>query len=492
MIIPEGLYMKTVTAILVLSCVSILLAAGATHAFPAWIGVYGEIERHGGGNQGVYTVLMNEDYWGLHAEVGINVNAGDWDICQMQYVGNQDGNSKWQYVPVVPYPLNSAVEFYFHGYDDWGGHIWDNDGGENHHFSIAGAELLRWTRPAVLPVPEYPDHVDMAVHGGMLYAAWARDGTVYFSFKHPSGPWQPPTVIDPWGSYPKIAACEFGIYVVYSRDYGSVYYKKSIDGGRTWSAESVAYDCYMYGSRYAALTVDGDYLYVVFNEFYSPDDSNIYFARMHRDAPGFDTHVFVMDHQSYKVTVKMRDIEVQGNIVGLSMLAEPWYGGYGTPLYGFSRDGGWTWSVGEGFAGAARIDIFNGNIYAGKVTDEGSGWGYYLTRNTNGYWEEARLIWEGADQAIGLSYLDSGLVAIRHYDGLLQYRTSQDDGGTWSESRRIREFDYGWIDEFKDVREGSTIHILLKFCDSPQWFSVSTTPHPARFMPFARSSGGGS
>ena len=195
-----------------------------------------------------------------------------------------------------------------------------------------------------------------------------------------------------------------------------------------------------------------------------------------------------MDYYSYKVTVEMCDIEVQGNIVGLSMAAEPWYGGYGTPIYGFSRDGGWSWSTGEGFAGEARIDIYNGNIYAGKVVDGGSGWGYYTARNANGYWEEERLVWDGYAETFGFSYLDRGPVAVRFGDGLMSCRTSQDDGGTWDYPRDICEFDYEWIEYLKDIKEGNNIHILVKFYDSPCWYSVSTRPHPARFMPFPRPS----
>src|SRR5207247_1067680 len=42
--------------------------AGSAFAFPTWMGVYGSFVRHTDGtNPGTFTVLMNQDYFGLHA-----------------------------------------------------------------------------------------------------------------------------------------------------------------------------------------------------------------------------------------------------------------------------------------------------------------------------------------------------------------------------------------------------------------------------------------
>ncbi|HPV47552.1 MAG TPA: hypothetical protein PLD40_08205, partial [Kiritimatiellia bacterium] len=52
--------------------IGLLIGNAATAwAFPSWMGVYGSYTTHNGSNPGVYTILMNQDYWGLHAEVGI-------------------------------------------------------------------------------------------------------------------------------------------------------------------------------------------------------------------------------------------------------------------------------------------------------------------------------------------------------------------------------------------------------------------------------------
>lgn len=106
-------------------------------AAPSWMGVYGTYQRHNASNPGTFTVLMNQDYWGLHAEVGIRINGGSWAAHSMSYVGNNAGNSVWAYTPSSPIAPGSTVEYYFHGYDDWGAHIYDNNGGANYTHAAA-------------------------------------------------------------------------------------------------------------------------------------------------------------------------------------------------------------------------------------------------------------------------------------------------------------------------------------------------------------------
>jgi len=110
----------------------LLVSAAVAEAFPSWIGICCGYQRHDGGNPGTYTILMNQDYYGLHAEVSIQVNDGAWNTYPMNYMGNVSGNSLWQYTPPAPYKGGSTVQFAFHGYDDWGGNIWDNNGGNNY------------------------------------------------------------------------------------------------------------------------------------------------------------------------------------------------------------------------------------------------------------------------------------------------------------------------------------------------------------------------
>ena len=116
--------------------------AASAWAFPNWMGVYGSFSTHNGSNPGVYTILMNQDYYGLHAEVGIGIS-NLWTTQAMTYMGNADGNSLWQVHPGVALPTGTAVEYYFHGWDDWGGHIYANNYGNNYSF-VAGPAELEW------------------------------------------------------------------------------------------------------------------------------------------------------------------------------------------------------------------------------------------------------------------------------------------------------------------------------------------------------------
>ncbi|MFG0314823.1 MAG: hypothetical protein ACF8LL_11670, partial [Phycisphaerales bacterium] len=115
-----------------LSVAAIVATSSQVMAFPSWIGVYGSYAHHDASNPGTFTILMNQDYYGLHAEVGIRVNGGSWTTHAMSYVGNDSGNSVWEYTPSSSYAPGSTIEYYFHGYDDWGGHIYDNNGGSNY------------------------------------------------------------------------------------------------------------------------------------------------------------------------------------------------------------------------------------------------------------------------------------------------------------------------------------------------------------------------
>lgn len=117
---------------LVAGAVALSAMVSTAQAAPSWMGVYGSYQHHDGSNPGTYTILMNQDYWGLHAEVGIRVNGGSWAAYGMSYAGNDSGNSVWTYTPSAPLAPGSSVEFYFHGYDNWGAHIYDNNSGSNY------------------------------------------------------------------------------------------------------------------------------------------------------------------------------------------------------------------------------------------------------------------------------------------------------------------------------------------------------------------------
>ena len=141
------------------------LAAPAS-AFPTWIGVYGSFVRHTDAtNPGTYTILLNQSYVGLHAEVGIHVGSGSWQTYGMTYTGDVSGNSKWTFTPSQAYAPGASVSYYFHGYDDWGGNIYDNNGGSNYSFVAALVPSVR-TGMGATPYT-----------GGVTFRVWAPNAT---------------------------------------------------------------------------------------------------------------------------------------------------------------------------------------------------------------------------------------------------------------------------------------------------------------------------
>lgn len=117
--------------------IALVASISTAHATPSWIGVYGGYQRHNASNPGTFTVLMNDDYWGLHAEVGVRINGGSWVAHAMTYSGNTSGNSIWTYTPSSPIAPGSTVEYYFHGYDNWGANLYDNNSGANYNHNAA-------------------------------------------------------------------------------------------------------------------------------------------------------------------------------------------------------------------------------------------------------------------------------------------------------------------------------------------------------------------
>ncbi len=117
---------------------------GIVFGFPTWIGVYGSYTRHDGRNPGTFTVLMNQDYTGLKAEVGIKIGSGAWRMFPMTRTGKVDLNSIWSFTPASPFPLDTPIEYFFYGYDNVGGRTWDNRGTLNYQLFFPGPKPLQW------------------------------------------------------------------------------------------------------------------------------------------------------------------------------------------------------------------------------------------------------------------------------------------------------------------------------------------------------------
>ncbi len=165
-----------------------LLLAASGEAFPTWMGVYGTIPRHNGVNPGQFTILMNEDYFGLQANVGIRVNGGDWQESAMSYQTNVNGNSVWAYVPPEPFPFGAEVDYYFHGFEGTN-HVYDSANSANY---FSGP--LFWTAPEDTGlISSYPGNnygkVRMCTLGGDLMGAHSI-GVLGMARRSPGTEWE--------------------------------------------------------------------------------------------------------------------------------------------------------------------------------------------------------------------------------------------------------------------------------------------------------------
>ncbi|MBI9036529.1 MAG: T9SS type A sorting domain-containing protein [Bacteroidales bacterium] len=82
-----------------------------------------------------FYVEMYDNYDGCHAEVGIYYN-DSWNLHTMSYQGPSGNNSTWSVTFTVP---SGSHNYYYHGWDDWGANVWDNNGGSNYTINVIAA-----------------------------------------------------------------------------------------------------------------------------------------------------------------------------------------------------------------------------------------------------------------------------------------------------------------------------------------------------------------
>jgi len=469
--------------------VVLLLSAGVSFGFPTWIGVYGAYERHASGNPGTFTILMNQDYSGLHAEVGVQINGGEWNSYEMSYDGNVEGNSVWVVTPGAVFPAGATVTYYFHGYDDWGDHIYDSDNGNNYSFTTSGGggTGINWGPLRALPTTAYPQSPELAAYGGEIFAVWSegdyQSTSIYFSKNPGASDWQPAIEIAN-DYYPHVAVSSSGIHLIYGGS-ATAHYIRSTDGGASWSS-TIDFSGANYPARYAKLAADDDYIYMVYNDYTPPETSKIYFRRMHKDATAWESPVLIYEYSGYKTTVTIKDLEVRGNSVAVSSYSSSWYGGYSTPRYHDSADGGANWTeYAPSGSSIGEIDADDsGAIYRAAYDYGPSGGGlYFQSKSIGGAWSSWNNVWPGSGTIHddGLRKLDAGLVAVSRINGLRYSRVSQDNGATWGNPELIDSSGYYGVDDAKSGT--SSMHLLVQDQDSAGGglYSISTetvTPTP--------------
>jgi hypothetical protein len=452
------------------------LSATAAMAIPSWMGVYGAVERHAAGNPGSYVIQMNQDYWGLNAEVGVQVihaslgaNSGKWQTFPMAYSGNKDGNSIWKFTPAQAYPAGATVNFYFHGWDTRGGNLWDSNGGKNYSFTAETVVVFKGNWGSELNVPHAAGaySFDVAAADGMLYAVWQEGGiwadgayvppAIKLSRKTAGHSWELPRTVAQ-GSYPAIAASSAGVFVLFtSQEWPqNASLIRSADKGGTWSAP--VNDTFQ--TRYARLRADAQNVYVAYDEFTAPETSKIYFRRKTVAATAWESAKLVFDKSSYKATVFVKDFDVRGNVVALSTYLQGWYGGFNTTYFHESVDGGQTWlAKPHGLDNAQTAVDGAGKTYVLGYLSVGTGGGLAVSRKAAGGAWETLVAFPGADSmASGLQVIGNSLVALSGaYDQVPNSRVSSDGGWTWSGAQPAG---IGGGSAVVDLSDGADMHVF--------------------------------
>ncbi len=111
-----------------------LVISFGVFATPSWMGSQSYTQSSTSQNV-TFTVWQNQDYLGLHCEVGVSTNGGStWTVYQMSYFGNNSENSVWSLTQKINSSSNCLC--YFHGYDDWGYNLWLNNSSNNYSFIV--------------------------------------------------------------------------------------------------------------------------------------------------------------------------------------------------------------------------------------------------------------------------------------------------------------------------------------------------------------------
>ncbi len=461
--------------------------ASSAWAFPTWMGVYGSHIRYNtNSNPGVYTILMNQDYVGLHAEVGVQVNGGSWGTHALSYVGNVDGNSRWQFTPAQAYPAGASVQYYFRAYDDWGGNLYDSRNGQNYSFAIPAGSTssIFWGPEAEIPVQAGVVGVDIAAYNGALYAAWGTRGSnydspldIWFAKKLPNQAWgaaQYVTQLASAWTAPKIAVSSGGLHLLLN-DYATLYYLRSENEGNTWYTPVV-----ITNALYAELRADADNAYVVFNRYTAPETSRIFFTKKPNNGTSFGEPVLVFTNSNYKTTVYVEDLDISGTRLALLTYVQGWYGGNAQYYLHESQDGGANWSGGQQEGQGANIALrpATGSLSYMAVDSSSGGAGLYFQSKPAGWssWKQGYAnVWAGEGTCDGLRWLDNKLVAISQRNGLRYFSVgtvSMDEVVSFG-SPVLLDSANSWA--VKDISEGTALHLLVRqSMTNEQYFTLST------------------
>ena len=421
--------MKLKTNILGWSVLISLLVSTSVWAFPAWVGVYGSHVRYEeSSNPGTFTVLMSEDYVGLHTEVGVQVNGGTWDVFQMTYVGQENGDSIWQYAPLNAFPAGATIVYYFHGYDDAGNHIFDNNSGNNYSTALQNlvtgsfefSEYFGVTTSSGIAAPQ------LAVVTDNQYMLWKQNGMAMGSTKPEALPWNPGLSL---GAFENFAVVSDGTRL--HRVLGTSY-QFSDDAGLSWSSQSLA-------PPLSNLIVDGPTVYGIHADTVIESgvgQYDFYLYKLQEGSTTWEGPFPILQAGGWLQSYSVTHFAGAGGVLGVAIHEGRWNIDY----YYESGDDGESW--GEATPPQHTLDYFfpkfdmdeTGRTYMTIQTAVASDTLIKsLTRNPGGSWVDEGNVWTGPGlRNTALVLLPQGLVAIAEKNGGPEYRLLPNGSSTWA------------------------------------------------------------
>jgi len=296
----------------------------------------------------------------------------------------------------------------------------------------------------------------IATNGNVIHTVWwdNRDGNweIYYKRSTNGGSnWGADTRLTndiANSSYPTISVMGSNVYIVWVdfRDItGKIYYKRSSDGGMSWSADTrLSNDSSIAVASSPSMAISGSTIHVVWED--SRQNSEIYYKRSSDGGLTWGEDTRLSNDSSSSV---MPSISVSGSIVHVV-----WYGGSEEVYYKRSSDGGLTWGVDSrlvynvpyqraqtsiSVSGSVVIAIWadhrngypNSEIYYKKSTDGGLNWGGDI-RLTNNL---AKSVYPSASISGSIVHVIWADSSDGNWE--IYYKRSTDGGTTWGTDTRL-------------------------------------------------------
>jgi hypothetical protein len=297
----------------------------------------------------------------------------------------------------------------------------------------------------------------VAISGNNLYVAWQddRDGNVEIYCKRSADRGAT------WGAdirltnaagrsqYPSIAVSGNNVHVAWQDErHGNweIYYKRSTDGGATWSADTRLTN-EAAGSGVPSIAISGNNIHIVFHSSRDGGDWEIYYKRSTDGGStwGADTRLTYAAGMS-----QLSSIALAGNVIHVTWV-DTRDGGNWEIYYKRSTDGGSTWGADTRLTNAAgssqdpSVAVSSNNVHVAWFDDRDGNLEIYYKRSTDGgaTWGADTRLTSAAGNSMApcivayASYIHVVWDDDRDGNREIYYKRSASGGNTWEADARL-------------------------------------------------------